>query len=288
MLTISFNKSLANNAHLRLLTSWAILKPKTEMKQIFCILGVLLFAVNFAYGQVQSGAYRGNLVEEQVYSRSQGGYISVDNIYMTTKIVFTKNYIVFKKGNSDWLKNAWTFDKTERFSNGKKYDVYHDEREQQVLVDYENSEILYYYNWDTHTNRFSNVAIYKNLREDKSILDEFEDKSSTVEKFRIDYNNVSIYDTKTDKWSDWKSGFNTFVVNINDNGDIMHIKANGEKVTYRKLSGVEEGNTKEGKHYQIIKALDDEGDTFSFQIFDDEEIGLKMMYGNVFIQFAKF
>ncbi len=50
---------------------------------------------------------------------------------------------------------------------------------------------------------------------------------------------------------------------------------------------VEEGTTDNGKHYQIIKALDEDGTVFRFQLFDDEEIGLKMMYGNVLIQFAK-
>ena len=115
-------------------------------------------------------------------------------------------------------------------------------------------------------------------------------QSSTqlVEKFRVDYNYVAVYDKEANKWSDWKEGFNTFVVNINNNGNIMHVKANGEKVIYRKLSGVEEGSTQEGKHYQIIRALDNDGDSFSFQIFDDVSVGLKMMYGNIMIQFAKF
>jgi hypothetical protein len=118
-------------------------------------------------------------------------------------------------------------------------------------------------------------------------LKESTTSNSSGEKFRIDYNMVSFYDVKTGTWSDFESGYNTFVININDNGDIMHIKANGEKAIYRKMSGVEEDYTKDGKHYQIINALDDDGDIFKFQIFDDTSIGLKMIYGNVMIQFAK-
>lgn len=107
------------------------------------------------------------------------------------------------------------------------------------------------------------------------------------DKFRVDYNYVAAYDPSTDTWSDWKRGDNTFVININDRGDIAHIKDNGETVTYRKLSGVEEGYTDNGgHHYQIVKALDEDGDVFSFQIFDDTSIGLKMMWANFIIQFS--
>ena len=105
-------------------------------------------------------------------------------------------------------------------------------------------------------------------------------------KFRVDYNLVSIYDSDTQTWSDFKSGYNTFVINCNSNGDIMHIKANGSKVIYRKLSGSESKYTKTGDHYQIISALDDDGDKFRFQIFDEKSIGLKMIYKNIMIQFA--
>ena len=108
------------------------------------------------------------------------------------------------------------------------------------------------------------------------------------EKFRVDYKLISIYDTETEKWSSWKEGYNTFVINYNDNGDIAHFKANGDKVIYRRISkNIEEGYTSQGKeHYQIINALDEDGVTFSFQFFDNPEIGLKLIYSNIMIQFS--
>lgn len=115
--------------------------------------------------------------------------------------------------------------------------------------------------------------------------DNHEDKTSN--KFRVDYDLVSIYDGKTEKWGDFEAGNNTFVINMNSNGDIMHIKANNDKVIYKKLSGADEGKTDKGDHYQTIKALDEDGNTFTFQIFDDINIGLKMIYGDVMIQFTK-
>lgn len=119
-------------------------------------------------------------------------------------------------------------------------------------------------------------------------LNQSQNTSKSIDKFRIDYNYISVYDSKTDKWGDWQEGDNTFVININEKGDIAHLKANGETVIYKKLSGVEEGYTETGNHhYQIIKALDEDGDVFRFQLFDDTSIGLKMMWGTFMIQFVK-
>ena len=113
------------------------------------------------------------------------------------------------------------------------------------------------------------------------------EKKDTPTKFRVDYQYMSLYDGEKEEWSEWIEKENTFVININDNGDIAHFLPSGKVVTYKKISGVEDETTKDGKHYQIIKALDENGDIFRFQLFDDDEIGLKMMYGNVMIQFAK-
>jgi hypothetical protein len=108
------------------------------------------------------------------------------------------------------------------------------------------------------------------------------------EKFRVDYTLVSIYDSQTETWSEWKEGYNTFVINANENNDIFHIKGNGDKVIYRKISDdVEEGDNAKGGHYQIIQALDEDGTVFSFQLFDNPKIGLKIIYSNLMIQFSK-
>ena len=108
------------------------------------------------------------------------------------------------------------------------------------------------------------------------------------EKFRVDYNYIALYDSETEAWSDWEEGDNTFVININERGDIAHLKANGENVIYKRLSTeVEEGYTMEDNHhYQMITALDEDGDVFVLQLFDDRSIGLKMMWGRFMIQFS--
>ena len=116
----------------------------------------------------------------------------------------------------------------------------------------------------------------------------FSINSYSQSKFRVDYNYVSIYDMSTRTWSKWKEGDNTFIINFNERGDIAHLKPNGETIIYKKLSKVEDGYTdKENYHYQMISALDEDGDVFKFQIFDDISIGLKMIWDNFIIQFAK-
>jgi chloramphenicol O-acetyltransferase len=108
------------------------------------------------------------------------------------------------------------------------------------------------------------------------------------DRFRIDYDMVCVWDEQTNSWSKWKSGNNTFVFNINNNKDITHYKADGSSAHYRKLSnGVEKGTTNDGYQYQMILVLDEDGTKCKLQLFDDTSIGLKLMYSNVMLQFAK-
>ena len=138
------------------------------MKKSILLAGILIL-VNFCFGQVKNGNYVGNLVEEYVWSRTNDEYKLLESIPMKTEIVFSPERIYFKKGaNAKWLQNKWVFDQKIEYENGATYDRYYDERKQIILIDYVSSEILYYYNWDIHTQTFSNIAIYKNLTESTS------------------------------------------------------------------------------------------------------------------------
>lgn len=108
-------------------------------------------------------------------------------------------------------------------------------------------------------------------------------------KFRVDYNFISVYNPDSHTWGEWERGDNTFIINFNERKDIAHLRADGKTVIYKKLSEVEEGYTPEGHHhYQIISALDEDGDVFRFQLFDEVYVGLKMIWGKQMIQFASF
>lgn len=108
------------------------------------------------------------------------------------------------------------------------------------------------------------------------------------QRFRMDYNYIAFYDPEEGEWSEWDKVDNTFVFNINENGDIAHIRANGKTIIYKKLTGVEKSKTDDGEEYQIMNALDEDGNVFRLQIFDNPSVGLKMMYGDIMVQFAKY
>ncbi len=108
------------------------------------------------------------------------------------------------------------------------------------------------------------------------------------DKFRADYNLIAVYEPKTDSWGEWIEVDHTFVINVNSNGDIVHYLPNGESIKYRNVSRVKEGNIPKTKErYQIIKVLTDKGDPIELQLFDDSSIGLKLIFGENMIQFAK-
>lgn len=135
------------------------------------------------------------------------------------------------------------------------------------------------------------ITIYKGYMEgsvDFSAFDKTAQSPDTKNgQFRKDYNFVALFDMETEQWGDWKEGDNTFVINYNSNGDIAHYKPNGNVEVYKKISSVEEGYTTSGEHYQIITALDGNGNRFQFQFFDNTSIGLKLIYGNFMVQFSK-
>lgn len=107
----------------------------------------------------------------------------------------------------------------------------------------------------------------------------------TQEKFRADFNYVCFYEPDTKTWSDWEAVEHTLVFNYNSNQDIVHFTAQGETITYRNIGNKSEGYTN-GNHYQIIDALDDNGNLISIQLFDDPNIGMKIIYGEFIVQFS--
>ena len=220
--------------------------------------------------------------------------MELETIYKPSKFSFTSEGIYFRKGGSTkLLYNKWDFQNSKKLSSGNLIDIYVDERNQKIVIYYSSSEIWYYHGSDTNTEKFNNVTIYKKCTEDKSnnLLSRFDTDIDSDDdgKFRVDTNQVSTYNHETEKWSEWKMGYNTFIINANSNKDIIHIRAAGDEVNYRRTSQkVEKEFTSQGKGYQTINAIDDQGDKFIFQIFDDIEIGIKMIYGNVSIQFAYF
>jgi hypothetical protein len=111
--------------------------------------------------------------------------------------------------------------------------------------------------------------------------------SFAQDQFRRDYDLITFYDPETGEWGDWQAATHTLVFNINDNMDIKHYTPKGEVIIYRNMGGLEDGYTKSGEHYQMLRILDDEGDEMLIQLFDNPDIGMKLIMGQYMIQFAK-
>gem|GEM_PF-6764180 len=99
-----------------------------------------------------------------------------------------------------------------------------------------------------------------------AILASLNDVSAQT-KFRVDYDVITLFTNA--QWSDWEDALNTFVFNANENGDIIHYTARGEKKLYRKISTIDEGQTDNGDHFQILTVLDENGNEFYLQYFDN-------------------
>jgi hypothetical protein len=61
---------------------------------------------------------------------------------------------------------------------------------------------------------------------------------------------MAFYDYDKDEWSDWEDGDNTFVININDNGDIAHFLPSGKVLPIKRYR-------KEEENYERRQALSD-------------------------------
>lgn len=129
--------------------------------------------------------------------------------------------------------------------------------------------------WD-----FYGIRLKENVTEAKRY-----DTSKSTDQFRRDYSYISIYDPATESWGEMQEGSNTFVFNCNDNGDVKHYQANGEMTLYRRVSNIIQDKTNNDKGYQYMNVLNDKGYEIGLQLFDDPNVGLKLIIGNLMVQF---
>jgi len=57
-------------------------------------------------------------------------------------------------------------------------------------------------------------------------------------------------------------------------------------ISYRNTGNKDEGYTN-GNHYQTLDLIDENGNFIRIQLFDDQEIGMKLIWGDQIIQFSK-
>jgi len=103
--------------------------------------------------------------------------------------------------------------------------------------------------------------------------------------FKVSYKYVRNQNLSTKKWSDWKSSKNTFIFNINPNGDIRHINPTNQIYIFRYLT--KEVELSRGQPYDVIWVQASDGNICLIQYFYDDKKGLHIsLDGRFEIEFA--
>lgn len=95
------------------------------------------------------------------------------------------------------------------------------------------------------------------------------------DKIRRDYTSCFVESPMNPEVEGVYSGDNTFLFSIRESRDILHIRPNGKRVTYVRVSDIERSDPDEPV-YSYFWALDENGDTVLIQIFLDESKGISI------------
>ena len=105
-------------------------------------------------------------------------------------------------------------------------------------------------------------------------------------RIRIDFNKFCYYDRTTKLWSEWEDSDNTFIFNYNERGDIAHLTPSGETVIYKKVGAVTTEYLDGKNKYKTCEVIDKDGESITILLFEDYELGLKMIMGNFIAHFS--
>jgi hypothetical protein len=244
----------------------------------------LLLWATAAGAQVSWGSYTSDTLVEYQWDKKQKKYVLKDTLPMTTRFVFDDKRIYFKKGEAKWLQNSWYYQK-ENQRDGLVFDTYHDERQQGISIEYTCGMLWYFYEWDKKQKIHRKVTWYYNLTEDPR-LDNDKNGIARADTIRLDFNQVWAYDEAADEWNMQEYGTFQFLININADGDVMHLNANGDTLIYKRQPQlVQKGATDAGNLYRVFTVKDDKGNIIVLQYFYDPEKGLKMISDDTMLQF---
>lgn len=98
------------------------------------------------------------------------------------------------------------------------------------------------------------------------------------ERVRREYSNCQIKSEKDPELDGLYEGRNIFILNYNENLDVLHIRPSGKQVLYVRSSDVEmekEGDTP----YVYYYVFDERGRDVLIQIFLNEEYGINLFLG---------
>jgi hypothetical protein len=83
----------------------------------------------------------------------------------------------------------------------------------------------------------------------------------------------------------WEKADITVVFNPNGVRDIVIYYTNGSSLTLHQITGAEEGKTKGGDGYQIVRCIDEDGSKLAVQLFDDDTCMRILIAEGYFVEF---
>lgn len=287
---------------------------KHQTRLLFLLLLVMALP---AWGQVANISLLGQGVIEREYNEQAKDFLETGTFDIPTKVVLHGGYMAFKRGANDWLVNKVTYEgKTQLGDN--IFDQYEDNYQQQILFSQSRETILFLIPSKEHKDQLFRVIAYTGLKRSSYVREEGmpyireyermeaqgqmpeasyasgtgetprEQEEQDDGRFRRDYQYIAYYNLETDTWSDWQQGSNTFLFNINDNGDFKLFTSEGKQILFRSTSEITEGKTDEGEPYQSMKALDAKGDEVTLILYSNPSIGLLLAWDEgVRVQFSE-
>ena len=110
-----------------------------------------------------------------------------------------------------------------------------------------------------------------------------QNKQEARERFKRDYNKIILYDGETEKWQDAIESYNSFVFNVNSNGDFISYFDGGEKNECRRISDVENHTNDDGDEYQVMKFLDEAGEEMVLFLYSEDLMVVDYNTGNAIL-----
>jgi hypothetical protein len=96
---------------------------------------------------------------------------------------------------------------------------------------------------------------------------------------------TSMISKKANVLQPWEKTDVTVVFNPNGVRDIVIYYTNGGSLTLHQISGAEEGKTKDGDGYQIVRCIDQDGGKLAVQLFDDDTCMRILIAEGYFVEF---
>lgn len=115
-----------------------------------------------------NGGYETQVILEYSYNNKTKNYDLKNELQVSSKLFFAKDYYAFKRGNNRWLQANWTYS---GFDTETKRHFYYDNYGQTLAFD-ENFSTITWFTKRDENNVFQEVIVYKNLKENQSIKPE--------------------------------------------------------------------------------------------------------------------